>query len=226
MPVPQRPGLPPAFPAQTPLTGSLVLHGVQGDLNIVLTNGATICNGIFQPTAPCGASCYLDGPFTVAGGTGDFGRRNGGLGEATGGGTISLGVMNDNGPQNMGPIFGQPFLFLQVQGVVNFPPGVPCTVFTSCVVTINVQSTTAIIRSRLVQAAPVGILVERIVGKRFVRVGRVPFGRHHKGRVRILWNLRVNGHELPKGRYLITLRALDAHKHVISATRPVTITIR
>jgi hypothetical protein len=35
------------------------------------------------------------------------------------------------------------------------------------------------------------------------QVGRVPLGKHHRGHVRIRWNLKVNGHRLKPGKYLI-----------------------
>lgn len=96
--------------------------------------------------------------------------------------------------------------------IVRFPPrGV------TDAVTINATS---------VRAAGLGILVERIVGKRRVRVGRVPFGLRHPGRLRIRWNLRVNGHKLAQGRYVITLRMFDVHMDLIALARPIEITIR
>jgi DNA-binding beta-propeller fold protein YncE len=90
----------------------------------------------------------------------------------------------------------------------------------------QVNATAATITFRLAATTNVGILVERIVGRRLVRVGAVPLGRRRMGRARIRWNLRVNGHRLAKGRYLITLRALGNHGHVIARARAVTITIR
>jgi DNA-binding beta-propeller fold protein YncE len=83
-----------------------------------------------------------------------------------------------------------------------------------------------IIRTTIVRAAPVGILVQRIVGKRRVRVGRVPFGLKDTGRLRIRWNLRVDGHKLRHGRYLITLRMFDRHQHLIALAHPVSITVK
>jgi hypothetical protein len=46
----------------------------------------------------------------------------------------------------------------------------------------------------------VGILVQRIVGTRYV---------HGK------WDLKVAGHHLKPGKYLVTLRALDRHRNVL-----------
>jgi hypothetical protein len=109
-------------------------------------------------------------------------------------------------------------------GLAVLPP--PCTVsFVGCSSTVTLVSGGAIVGATLVRSEPVGILVQRVVGKRLVRVGRVPFGRHHKGRLRIHWHLKVNGHKLPKGRYQITLRALDNHGNVVARAKPVRITI-
>jgi hypothetical protein len=51
-----------------------------------------------------------------------------------------------------------------------------------------------------VRAAPLGILIQRIVSDRRVPVGRVPFGLKDTGRLGIRWNLLVNGHQLYRGR--------------------------
>jgi hypothetical protein len=83
----------------------------------------------------------------------------------------------------------------------------------------------AIIKANIVRAAPVGILVQRIVGRRFVRVGKVPFGLQGTGRIQIRWDLRVGGHRLQAGRYLITLRMFDRHHNLIALARPIAITI-
>lgn len=85
---------------------------------------------------------------------------------------------------------------------------------------------TVSISNHLTIRASIGILVERIQGTRHVPVGRVPFGPKRAGRVEIRWNLKVAGHKLPSGRYLITLRALDRHQHVLARAKPVVITIR
>jgi hypothetical protein len=58
------------------------------------------------------------------------------------------------------------------------------------------------------------------------RVGKVPLGKHHRGRVRIHWNLKVNGHRLRRGRYLITLRGFDRHKILLGTTKPVIFRVR
>ena len=86
------------------------------------------------------------------------------------------------------------------------------------------QGNGAAIQSSLGQSNNVGILVQRVVGTKRVhgkkvpvlrKVGRVPLGHHHKGRVKIHWDLKVNGHQLKAGQYAITLRALDKHRNVL-----------
>jgi hypothetical protein len=96
-----------------------------------------------------------------------------------------------------------------------------CAVIVGCNATVEQQGASALITASLGFAAPVGIRVQRIVGRRLVLVGRVPFGPKHRGGLRIRWNLHVNGHKLRRGRYLITLRAFDAHKHVIAVAHSV-----
>jgi hypothetical protein len=111
----------------------------------------------------------------------------------------------------------------------------PCTVISGCASTVSVQSQQAVVGCDLGNDAPVGILVDRILSQRIVhghlvrrlkRVGRVPFGPKRHGKLRVHWDLRVNGHRLPPGLYLITLRAFDAHHRVIALARPVVIRIR
>ena len=91
------------------------------------------------------------------------------------------------------------------------------------------------IEGNLCVANNVGILVQRIIGTKRVHgkrvpilrnIGRVPLGHHHRGQVRIHWHLKVNGHRLRRGKYLITLRALDRHRNVLGVTKSVTLTIR
>ena len=74
------------------------------------------------------------------------------------------------------------------------------------------------ISASLAQAAPVDILVQRIVGHRDLlgdveptvkTVGVRSFGRHRKGRLALPWDFAVRGMHLKRGRYLVTLRALD-----------------
>jgi WD40-like Beta Propeller Repeat len=69
----------------------------------------------------------------------------------------------------------------------------------------------------LIGPSGIGIIVQRILGTHRV-LGRqgyklgpakcVPLGTFKKGRHGIRWDLRVNGHKLPAGRYLVTVRAV------------------
>jgi uncharacterized delta-60 repeat protein len=86
----------------------------------------------------------------------------------------------------------------------------------------GVNSGVAQLSARLGAATSVGILVERMDGR---RVGRFPLGRHAKGRVRVRWPLTVDGRRLRPGRYRVTLRALRGSR-VTALSRPVTIRIR
>jgi hypothetical protein len=113
--------------------------------------------------------------------------------------------------------------------------GPNCILFRHCRLIIVGQGGGAEIEGDLGKSNTVGILVQRIVGTKHVHgtrvlvlrnVGRVPLGHHHRGQLRIHWNLKVNGHRLGAGKYLITLRALDSHRNVLGVTKPVTLTIR
>jgi hypothetical protein len=104
--------------------------------------------------------------------------------------------------------------------------GVVCIVL-ACHTHIKILQGPAVglLATTLDRAVRVGILVERIVGTKHIRIGRVPFGFHHTGRLRIRWDLRVNGRKLPQGRYLVTLRALDNDNRVTARALPITIQI-
>jgi hypothetical protein len=93
-------------------------------------------------------------------------------------------------------------------------------------VRVPVHHGIAHILAQLRLRSTVGILVERVHGHRVTPVGRVPLGTHHKGRFNRRWDLKVNGRRLHRGRYRITLRALDSHRNILGLTRPVTIRIR
>jgi streptogramin lyase len=82
------------------------------------------------------------------------------------------------------------------------------------------------IQGALARPADVGILVQRLVDGRPVKVGRVPLGHHPQGLLTLRWNGDVNGTRLTNGHYLITLRALNAHKQVIDKTLPVVVDIQ
>ena len=51
-------------------------------------------------------------------------------------------------------------------------------------------------------------------------------GTHHKGRLRLHWNLKVHGKRLHSGRYRITLRALDKQGQRARPQRPATLRIK
>ena len=110
-------------------------------------------------------------------------------------------------------------------GIVVAPVRTCPKVFGGCNVGIQLEGSAATVTTTLLAAGTVGILVQRIRGKRIVTIGRVPLGHHHAGHVSLRWNLSVNGHKLPPGRYLITLRALGTSGQVIALTAPVKITI-
>jgi hypothetical protein len=118
------------------------------------------------------------------------------------------------------------------QAVIGGPNNV---LFPGCKLAVVPSSDGADIESSLTSSQTVGILVQRIVGSKRVHgtrvpvlrpVGRVPLGHHHAGHLKIHWNLKVNGHRLVRGRYLIILRALDRHRTVLGTTNPLTLTIK
>jgi hypothetical protein len=107
--------------------------------------------------------------------------------------------------------------------------GPNCVLFPNCTLAVKQQGTGAVISSTLGQGNNVGILVQRITGIRHVHgkrvletrtVGRVPLGHHHRGSLKIHWDLKVDGHRLAPGKYLVTLRALDRHRTVLGRTNP------
>lgn len=73
--------------------------------------------------------------------------------------------------------------------------------------------------------AQVGILVERQRHGHFSRFGRVPLGVKPAGQIRVRWNLRVDHHSLPPGRYRIRLRALR-HNKVFAVSKPFQLRVR
>jgi WD40-like Beta Propeller Repeat len=81
----------------------------------------------------------------------------------------------------------------------------------------------------------VGILVQRIVGHHRLLgrvvptlkvVGRVPFGLFKRGRHHVHWNLRVNGHRLRRGTYLVTPRLVTRKLLVTELGKPRVLRIR
>jgi hypothetical protein len=78
-------------------------------------------------------------------------------------------------------------------------------------------------------ATGIGILVQRVVGKKrlFGRtvpklrlVGRVPLGRFSKRKGKVRWDLRVDGKRLKPGRYQVTVRAVTKKLAVRDFGRP------
>jgi hypothetical protein len=112
--------------------------------------------------------------------------------------------------------------------------GPNCVLFPGYKLAVDQQANAAVISSTLGQGNTVGILVQRIVGIRHVHgkrvlatknVGRVPLGHHPRGSLKVRWDLKVNGHRLKPGKYLVTLRALDRHRNVLGTTNPAIVKI-
>jgi len=103
--------------------------------------------------------------------------------------------------------------------------GPNCVLFKRCRVDVHLHGGRAEIDATLYQSHFVGIVVDRQAGRHVKRIGRVPLGDQHKGRLRLRWNLKVNGKRLHSGRYRITLRALDKKGNVLGLSRPRTIRI-
>jgi hypothetical protein len=112
--------------------------------------------------------------------------------------------------------------------------GPNCVLFPGYKLAVDQQAGVAVLSSKLGQGNNVGILVDRIVGIRSVHgkrvfvtrtVGRVPLGHHSRGSLKIRWDLKVGGHRLRPGKYLVTLRALDRHRMVLGTTNPAIVKI-
>jgi hypothetical protein len=197
------------------ISGSLILHDTahpNNSVTIIPTTPLSVCETVNPGVSE---ELQFGTQYIVSNGTGAFAG-------VTGGGTMTGDLI-----EAVAPLSGGSLKFQTSVGaidIIRIP--LPCTVtFTGCQATIVRQGGGALIGATLLQSGPVGILVERIVGNRRVRVGRVPFGPRPKGRLRIVWNGRVGGRALTEGRYLITLRALDPNGHVIARATPVLITI-
>jgi hypothetical protein len=165
---------------------------------------------LIDARVPLSSSCTAD-PFTNDGSACPVAAVN----------TPFLLFTTDGSPQRL---FGQAVI-----------GGLNCILFPGCSLAVVPQAGGAVIQSGLGQSNNVGILVQRILGTKKVHgkrtlvlrtVGRVPLGRHHKGKVKIHWNLKVNGHRLRPGKYLITLRALDRHRNVLGVTKSVVFRVR
>jgi uncharacterized delta-60 repeat protein len=88
-----------------------------------------------------------------------------------------------------------------------------CPPLVGCAVVTLLNPTTALVVPDLTQPMKIGALVRRVAGHRLIAVGRVPLGKRGAG-ARIRWNLRVNGHRLPHGTYVVNVRALRGSKVV------------
>ncbi len=93
---------------------------------------------------------------------------------------------------------------------------------------------TGLIRVQLRLPSLIGIVVQRVVGRRKLLgrtvpklrfVGRVPLGNFRKGGSKLHWDLRVNGRKLPPGRYHVTPRSLTPSGGIRDLGKPVLITI-
>ena len=98
--------------------------------------------------------------------------------------------------------------------------------FKRCQVDVHVHGHRAEIDATLCQSHFVGIVVEPGRHTALKRIGRVPLGSHPKGRLRLHWNLKVNGKRLPPAATAITLRALDKQGNVLGLSRPDTVRVR
>ena len=100
---------------------------------------------------------------------------------------------------------------------------------------LSLTGTNAIVSFQLASTSGVGILVQRIVGHHRLlghrvptlkSVGRVPFGQFSKGRHKVHWTLRVSGHRLSRGTYLVTPRLVSRSLVVHELGKPRTLHIR
>ena len=103
--------------------------------------------------------------------------------------------------------------------------GPNCVLFYKCQLDIHVHHHLAKIIAKLRQRHFVGIIVDKVGKHGTKRVGRVPLGTHPRSTLHLAWDLKVNGKPLPRGRYRVTLRALDKKGDVLGLTRPVTVRV-
>jgi hypothetical protein len=87
----------------------------------------------------------------------------------------------------------------------------------------------------LVSPSDVGIIVQKVVGRRYVFgrrapklrfLGRVPFGHFRRGRNHVKWDFKLGGHRLSPGLYQVTVRSVTAHSGVRGLGQPVLIRIK
>jgi WD40-like Beta Propeller Repeat len=109
------------------------------------------------------------------------------------------------------------------------------SLYSKLVMTVSTINLTGVLTAKLIQPTGIGIIVQRIRGRKRVlghrafKLGapkRVPFGRFPKGHLRVRWNFKVHGHRLKRGRYLVTPRAVTRHLVVRELGRPRVIRIR
>jgi hypothetical protein len=104
--------------------------------------------------------------------------------------------------------------------------GPNCVLFYQCQLEVHIHHHhLAQIVAKLRQRHTVGIIVDRLGKHGAKRVGRVPLGTHPRSTLHLAWDLKVNGKPLPRGRYRVTLRALDKKGNVLGLTRPVTVRV-
>jgi uncharacterized delta-60 repeat protein len=108
-----------------------------------------------------------------------------------------------------------------------------CVNIRACTVGVQTSSNSATFTQTNTTAQFNGILVERVLRSKRIagrrvpvtrRVGRVPFGRQGKGRIKIRWDYNVNGRRLPAGTYRITMRTLRRDK-VVELARPLIVKV-
>jgi hypothetical protein len=100
---------------------------------------------------------------------------------------------------------------------------------------VTLTGPNALISFQLAGVTGVGILVQRIVGhhklfghrvRKMRTVGRVPLGEFPRGRHKLHWNLRVNGHRLRRGQYLVTPRLVTRSGIVHELGQPRVLRVR
>jgi hypothetical protein len=91
------------------------------------------------------------------------------------------------------------------------------------------------VSAQLLVSASIGILVQRVVGHHRVLgrrapklqlIGRVPLGHFKRGRARVHWDHKVNGHVLRPGLYQVTVRALAKNGRIEDLGQPHLVRIR
>jgi hypothetical protein len=96
-------------------------------------------------------------------------------------------------------------------------------------------ASTGLLQFRLLSSSGVGLLVQRVVGhhkllghkvRTLKTIGRVPLGRFRRGRHKLHWNLRVAGHRLKPGTYLVTPRSVTPRRIVTGLGTPHVLKIR